>query len=95
MLIDHEQERRRARLQSCTQAAIDRANKRSFRGRVDRALVRARLVESLAQAGVMFGDDVFDSITDGIMTRRRVDAATVIPWHGDTTNPPGRAQAEG
>jgi len=41
MLIDHEQERRRARLQSWSQAAIDRASKRSLRGRVDHDLVRA------------------------------------------------------
>lgn len=95
MLIDHEQEQRRAWLQMRTQAAIDRASKRSLRGRVNRDLVRVRLVESLAQAGVMFGDDAYDIITNAIMSGRRVDAATLIPWHGDTTYPPGRVQAEG
>jgi len=43
----------------------------------------------------MFEDEVLEGITDAIMTGRRVDAATLTPWHGDTTKPPGRAQAEG
>ena len=95
MPIDNEQERTRARLQMRTQTAIDRASRRSIRGGARRDLVRATLVESLAQAGVMFQDEQLDHITDAIMTGRRVDAATVLLPRADRVSETPMNAAEG
>ncbi len=88
--IDPEQERLRARLQLRTQTAIDRARRRGIRGGANRDLVRLTLVESLAQADLMFQDDLLDHITDAIMTGRRVDAATLLlrPDSRESGGPP-------
>jgi len=96
MPIDSEQERSRARLQMRTQTAIDRASRRSIRGGARRDLVRATLVESLAQAGVMFQDDQLEHITDAIMTGRRVDAATVLlpPSDRESASPMNAADGD-
>jgi len=69
-----------------TQTAVDRVGRRFTRGRGYRELIRASLVHSLAEAGLMFTDDVLDRITDTIMAGRRVDAATVIPWRPAPAN---------
>lgn len=86
MTMQSVQEQVRARLLSSTQAAVDRVGRRFSRGRGYRELIRASLVDALADAGLMFPDDVLDHMTDTIAAGQRVDANTVIPWRRDPTH---------